>query len=574
MIKDCLNIFEKILDSEDKIILDNYIPADGTYIIVSKENDEFKIKDTINIRYNKKENVIEGKTNFYYDDICFYDYNSKVIDMNKPIDKKKIIQSNNYLSFFIKKESLINGKLNTERIDQYYETLANPYLKHSDSKSKEIYKQIESELGEVDTGELEKIKIWIKENIFNLDVDISGKDYLKIFFEFPYENYLKEGKRYLIPNIYNSNSFNIKANNEIYGLPNYNMGLNAKKPYLENKTRRVSVPYLVNSREINLQKKFFDYLINLATIGKVNVLMNYDKIIGLSDGEFLDSDFNGIFLRIKKGKEAEIHYFDIITEYKPETMKAFKFVDVFDMDIKELIKERYGTYKKKSEIQEIIDSVLFSKFLKNNYFREASDISTNDGRLLSNLLLSRNLIFDWLWKDKKDGIYPVLNKVSINLIKGSINNGFFNKAKHQFNFMCSINNYFGGLDMGDILIKTKNDIREKINSSNTETISSDKEYYFAVGQLVSYFLSKNKGKNKPQSLVNPFINSKSNKVIKEKLLALYKKYNYDIEGKSKRFNNLYSMVIAYETESAVDQNMIIAGYLSSNLIYEKKEGEN
>lgn len=572
MLKDCLRVFEKILDSKDRLILDNYIPADGTYIIVSKENNNFKIKDIVNIKYNKKNKEIEGSTSLYYDDLCFYDYNSKVIDMNKPIDKKKIIQSNNYLSFFIKKESLENGKLTNERIDQYYETLLNPYIKYSDSNAKQIYKQIEEEIGEVKVAELEEIKNWIKENIFNLGIGISGKDYLKIFFEVPYENYSKEGKRYLIPNIYNNNSFNIKLGNEIYGLPNNNMGLNAKKPYLENKTRKISSPYLINSEEVNLQKKFFDYLMNLSIIGKFNIFIGEKEIKGLGDGEFLEDDFNGIFLRTKKGMEVEIHYVDTITGYKPETVKSFEFIDIFNMDAKDLIKESYGSYKKKYKIQEITDSVLFSKNLTYNYFTDVDDLKKNnnlkkDKVILNNLLISRNLIFEWLYKDRKDGVYSTLNKISVSLIKNSINNGFYSKAKHQFNFLCSINNYFkGGISMGDMLVEIKDTIREKINSSNAESILSDKEYYFAVGQLVNFLLSKNKSKNKPHSLVNPFINSKNNKVIKEKLLALYKKYNYAINNKSKSFNNLYSMVIAYEPEGSIDQNMIIAGYLSSNFI--------
>lgn len=572
MLKECLEIFGKVLDEEDKLILDNYIPADGTYILVSKDKDEFKIKEVLNIRYNKKSEEIDGKNNSFYDDICFYDYNSKVIDMNKPIDKKKIIQSNNYISFIIKKESLTNGKLTNERIKQYYDTLANPYLKYTDIKAKELYKDLENELGEVDKESLEEIKSWIEENIFNLGIDINGKDYLKIFFEDSRELYEKEGRRYLIPNIFNSNAFNIKINGEIIGLPNDNIGLNAKKPYLENKSRKVTVPYLVSSKDVRFQKKFFDYLLNCAAAGKLNIYLNDDGIREFKNGELPDENFNGLFLRLKKGKEAEIHSFDTINGYKSKLDKKFIFKDVFDMDIKELSKERYGSYINKKNIQEILDSVLFSKYLKNNYFTEASDISNKDGILVNNLLVSRDSIFNWLYKGRNEGVYPILNKVSLNMIKVSINNGFLNKAKHQFNLMCSINEYFnGGINMADTINQIRSDIREKINDSDTRYISSDKEYYFAVGQLVNYFLSRSKGKNKPQSLVNPFINSKNNKLIKEKLLALYKKYNYDIETQSKRFNNLYSMVLGYETISEVDQNMIIAGYLNTSLIYEKNE---
>lgn len=578
MIKECLEIFEKELDKKgENLILDSYIPADGTYILVSKINNKFQIKDdAINIKYNKKTDEIEGKVNTLYDDICFYDYNSKLIDMNKPIDKKKIIQSNNYLSFFIKKDSLTNGKLTVERIDQYYDTLTNPYLKYTDSKTKEIYKEIEEELGEVDKVTLEDIRGWIKENIFNLDIELKGKDYLKIFFEFPKDLYEKEGRRYLIPNIYNSNDFNIKINKEILGLPNNNMGLNSKKPYLENKSRKVTTPYLINSNEVKLQKKFFDYLLNCASAGKLNIYLNDKEIKPLKNSELPDENFNGIFLRIKKGKEAEIHFFDTITGYNPEVRKNFVLKDVFNMENKDLIKENYGVFRSKKRIQEILDSVLFSKYLKNNYFTESGEISINDGILLSNLLISRNAIFNWLYKGKENGVYSILNKVSLNMINGSINKGFLSKSKHQFNLMCSINEYFnGGINMADKLNEIRSDLREKINSSETKYISSDEEYYFAVGQLVNYLLSKSKGKNKPQSLVNPFINAKNNLVIKEKLLALYKKYNYDIEirSKAKRFNNLYTMVLGYEASSEVNQNMIIAGYLNSSLIYEKNEEE-
>ena len=63
-------------------------------------------------------------------DICFYDYHSKLISMNKPIDSKKVIHSNNYLAFAVKKESIVTGKLTEVIIDNYYDTLKNPLEKN------------------------------------------------------------------------------------------------------------------------------------------------------------------------------------------------------------------------------------------------------------------------------------------------------------------------------------------------------------------------------------------------------------------------------------------------------------
>lgn len=42
--------------------------------------------------------------------------------MNKPMDSKKVIHSNNYLAFAVKKES-ITSKLTETIIDNYYDTL-------------------------------------------------------------------------------------------------------------------------------------------------------------------------------------------------------------------------------------------------------------------------------------------------------------------------------------------------------------------------------------------------------------------------------------------------------------------
>lgn len=574
MLKDCLEVFKKNLDENgDKYIMDSYIPADGTYILAQPKNDFYEIREVIDIKLDKKTKEISGKSNSNFQKICTYDYNSKLIDMNKPIDGKKIIQSNNYLSFIIKKESLTNGKLCDERIEEYYNKLSDPYLKYDEK----IYKPVEEELGKVDVDTLEKIKTWIKENIFNLNIDISGKDYLKIFFEYPIEDYTKEGTRYLIPNIYNNNDFNINIGEEILGLPNDNMGLNAKKPYLENKTRKITVPYLANNSDVLLQKKFFDYLMNFAVVGKVNVYIDNtnNEIRAHENGELPDKNFNGIFLRLKKGKEVEIHDYDIITGYKPNLAKKFEFKNILKIDqsSKNVSVQKYDKSRKIEYIQQIINEVFFSKFLTTNYFTEPGDLSINDGNLKNNLLLAREVLFNWIYKGADNGVFSVLNKVSLSLVKGSIENGYIPKASHQFNLRWSLINYFkGGKDMADIIHDIKDSLRVKINESITNKLDNDDEYYFAVGQLINYLLSKSKGKKKPHSLANPFINGKNNSEIKEKLRKLYAKYSYDLDMNGKRFNNLYAMIIGYSPEGKVNQDLIIGGYLSNNLIYESNKG--
>ena len=270
MVQDCIKIFKNTPDM-DKMVLDTYTPADGTYLFMQEIDDGFIQKELVEVKLDKKTKLL-NITEEVRSRISYFDYNCKLLDMNKPIDPKKIIQSNNFLSFWIKKESLSNGKLTNEIIDNYYEILSNPYKKYSKSKkSTELYAEIEKEVGEVNKSKLIKIKEWIKHNIFNLQFEVSGKDYLKIFFLCDEIDFEKEGKRYIYPNIYNKNDYNIKLNDNILGLPNENMGMNPKKPYLENKNRKFSIPILVDTEQIIVRKKFFDYLWNLASSGKSNI---------------------------------------------------------------------------------------------------------------------------------------------------------------------------------------------------------------------------------------------------------------------------------------------------------------
>lgn len=591
MLKECLEVFKEIIaeDGED-FIIDSHIPANGTYIIIDTSGDNFEVKEIFEIKLDKKTGNIEGQNNIYFSKVRKYDYYSKLIDMNKPIDSKKIIHSNNYLSFYVKKESIGNKKLTNEIIDNYYDTLKDPMKKYSSkAKARLSYQKLEEEIGVVDKDFLEKVREWIKFNVFDLDIDKNSKDYLKIFFEVPIELYMKESDRYLIPNIYNCNDYNQLIDGKIYGLPNDNMGLNAKKPYLENKTRKSKVSYLIDTKEALLQKKFFDYLMSCATLQYFNIYIDTDKDNKISlgnikrtkNGETLkENDFYGIYLRIQKGKVLEIMDYDLISSYKHELKTPFDYKMYIDLDIN-LLKNTtvpfYTTYKTKSQIQDILNEVYFSKFLKGNYFTDANDIKLNDEIVKRNLLISRNAIFSWLYKGHTNNIEGILNRVSLQLIKGAILKGNLIKAINQFNLRWSFIEYFKGEgEMADFLNEVRSSLKEKINSKDSKDdslnkIESDMEYYFAIGQEVYYLLSLSKSGNKNQSLANPFINAKNDDILKEKLRHLYKKYNYSIEYNNMKSSKLYSLILGYKPEGNVNQDMIIAGFLSKSLIYEKKE---
>ena len=603
MFEECLAAFKNELKNDDKLILGSYIPAEGSYIIV-KNDGQIKYSDIKIDKKNKDKNPLICTDDAILKELRFYDYHSKLISMNKPIDSKKIVHTNNYLAFAVKKESITTKKLTEAIIDNYYDTLKNP-LEKKYKKSKEaskIYQNFEEAYGGIDEAILEKNRKWIKEHIFTIDslvnIDLKKKEYLKIFFE-PFsadisnkaneDLYIKEDNRYIYPNIYNSNEYNQEVDGVIKGIPDNNIGMNAKKPFLSIKTRKIPASYLIDGQEAILQKQFFEYLMNFAAQGKNNVYVDTinDTISAYTDKAERD-DFPGIeagyYLRIQKGKELEIQVQDNVSNYRNELKIAFEYQDFLAVkDIQheniEDYKKAYKIYTKRSEIGNLINEVFFSKYLITNYFLEPSDMNIKDSLLKQNIILYRNAIFDWVYKGTSDNFEIVIDKLSLETIKNAVVNNYNFKAMMQLNLRWSFNEFFykvkgsqGGINMGDIITEIRESIEKKVTSREPIDLNiNDREYYYAVGQIMSYFIRLSKASKKYQSMINPIINTKNDKVLKERLRQLYKKYNYAIEDINYNFNNLYLMILGYQPDGKTDEEMILTGYLDNNKIYTKRE---
>lgn len=608
MFEECLEVFKRELDYDNNLILDEYIPADGSYIIVDAEG---KIKNYQDIKLDKKkrgtsEAVVKGS---YFKEICFYDYHSKLISMNKPIDSK-VIHSNNYLSFAVKKES-ITSKLTEAIIDNYYDILKNP-LEKKYKKSKEaskIYQNFEKEYSPVNIEILEKCRSWIKQHIFSIDklvqIDLGKKDYLKIFFEVFEVNeednknrelFIQEDNRYIYPNIYNKSEYIINVKKKVYedtyGLPYYGINMNRKKPFLKIKTRKTFIPYLLDMDKALLQKQFFEYLMSLAVNGKNNIyidIKNY-RIRAYSDQDER-KDFSeissGYYLRIQKGKELEIQVQDNIVDYQNKLLLNFYYQDFFKMNVEnypEYTKD-IGIHSKRTSVGRLINEIFFSKYLLTNYFTDASDISVKDSVLKRTIVMYRNVIFDWIYKGIDDNFELAERRFALDLIKNALINNYTLRAMTQLNLHWSFKDYFtelkqqGGEKMAEIATEIRESIKERVTSKEEVKMPiNDKEYYYAVGQLAAYFISLSKAGKKSQSMINLVINISDDRVLKERLIQLYKKYNYAIDHYNVRFKNLFAMILGYKPEAQTDRQtkdeMILFGYMDSNSIYTKKEENN
>ena len=571
MLDECLKYFEEELNEHKNMVIDTIVPTDGDYVLVHQDG----TYNTYKIKYSKKDRIFkERPATDILNKIRFYDYYSQLVSMNKPQDPSKTIHSNNYLSLFVKKESFKNGKMNNEAIERYFKVLKTPQEKYKD-KDLKMYNFISLELDELNQEDLKKNEEWLKNHIYNLEgVNYDEKGYLKVFFEASDKTYINEGNRYTLTKIFNCNDHNIYSNSTVYGLPNYNMQLNAKKPFLENKTRLKKIPYLISLEKAIIEKQFFDYLMNCANEGKTNIYIDNDefafkRIICLKNQEKLDeAKFNGIYLKIQKGKELEIHYIDSLTNYTTLLKPAFDFVDVIGVQGDEC----YKLYNERFEVENLIDDILFSRYLKNNYFTPIEDLKGIDSIFKKNIVKARDAIFQWRYLGRIENINTILKDVAFDMVKYSLQKGYLKKAQKQLNLYFSLNKYFNNEEIN--MVNLRDSLRKKINAEKQLRIENDEEYSFAVGQAISYLQDRSKAKNNMQDMINQFLFIKNDNVLKTRLRQLYQRYSYDLKKGRNRYSILIAMIMEYDKIKKIDHDKLIAGYLGENLVYEKRGNED
>lgn len=587
MLQEAMEVFQIMLQEKgERIITDAYIPKDGTYRLIVMKDDGWVIKDPVDIIFNKKTNTVDISNDMDYLLIQELDYKSKLLEMNKPIDPKKVIHSNNYLSLAVKKESVTSGKLSEEIIQQYYEILRNPNKKYEKkTQARALYHVAEERLGQPDIEAIDKIEKFIlanKQDIWK-DINLEKKNYVKLFFVYQEEKKTKEiykieSERYLIPNIYNNNNFNMEFEKGIVGLPNDNMGMNSKKPYLENKTRKVKVPYLLDQESALLQSKFFDYLFGQVSKKRFHIYVdNIDKkICSYTNKDKPEDIVSGYYLRCRMGKAgAEICEADVITHYKTKLEPGLVLKNYIEIPEERIEKSKIH-YDEAIEdqwvIMDLINGIFFEGKLKNNFFTDARDMNIYDDCLKQSILKSRNILANWFWRGEQNQLVKILDDVSLALIKNSILNDETFAAQRKFNLRWSLLEYLDDQEVGVHMSEIRNQLREHINVAKDVEwdFISDEEYSYAVGQAVSYLLHLSKANNKTESYVNPFFNAKNSKVIKQRLLRMYKKYNYQIiHINGGRNAQLLSHVMEYEPKE-IKHELIMAGFTAPSLMYEKK----
>ena len=573
MIDEALEVFRKIYDKEgEELVVSKHIPKDGTYILVNKKSG--KIIETLNISYDKKSKKINGELNQYYGYFRAFDYYSNLVDMNKPMDSKKTIHSNQIYSFFIKKDSIRENKLTKAIIEGYKKNLLNPEEKYNSKEAKELYKNIAEKLSKIEKDIVEDIFLWIEDNVNeNLLDNDNKKDYLKIFFvednlDKSLELFRNEHKRYLIPNIFNSNDYNKRIGETIYGLSNNNMGLNAKKAFLENKTRRISTPYLVNTDEILLQYAFYNYLLPEVKQGNYFIYFSENEIIPRTYKEGCPNGAKYL-LNASYSKDVDIKNFNVISKNSSEEINI-NFKEILHQKKKDTDEIEYGNLNREKMMNNI-NKILFYNSLLGNFLLNDGDLDIKDIEIKKLLMKYRNAFYKWFYLNDEAEVKKNIRKIYLDAVMVAIGNGHFFKASQQLDFGFCLEKYFyGKSELMEEIMNVKEVFLNHTLSEEDWEFSNDEEYFFAVGQILAYINYMRNSKAKSLNFIKQLTFVKNIDVLKEKIKKIVISYSHIFETKNKKINRTISNISLYQPKE-IRVDILLAGFTADIIFFKKRE---
>ncbi|OZI12919.1 hypothetical protein CEW92_04070 [Bacillaceae bacterium SAS-127] len=622
MLKDLVRKFTKVVEEHPRILLDNYELKEGLYVKLSL-HDPLAIETLV---IDKKDQTVTENQRLlrWFRQV---DSLSSVLndDMNKCVDiPKKKIHNTNFLSLFVKKDYLF-GKDDKQEIGEareHFLSFLNENIPKSDNRLFELYPITAKKKDERQQQEAQReiyftesypelmkylssedrkahqqkvLRFWenhfdtVIENVRELVSEYKVSNYIKLFFDVEIENYDKEYELYILPRIFNVNTFNRLIDDEIVGLPAYDVSMNAKKPFFELKTMKTTVPTRTALEEAISIKQLYQWLQRQGKFKEIT--LPFHEIFGSGTGDEKARNVAKGAYYLSLDKNGSIQYFDN-TPFEPRENWMLTIDNILNIQEKQndsLITKSYPVLVGKGEVRKLINQLFFGNYMPNNLLdTEAPKPKENifTVEMISVYVMNRQALFDFLVKDTDKTIRPFLQKYSQQLIENQLlktTKGLnFRKVADAFLLRLALLKEINdreGMELADQIKEVYSSLKEKL-ATRGELIAceNDEEFFFLAGQVGYYLLSQSEVAkiNKNFGIAEPIIKARNPQVLKNKIADLFDTYKHAINFEYVAFKNALSMVQGYETSAKLEgknKNMLLAGLLANNIFYQKAENQ-
>lgn len=560
----------------DSMVLEHYQLKPGLYLRLNEDSsmDELYVAKKSSLPENDP--LVEW---FKQADIF-----SSLIESNKSVDKKKQIHSNNPLSLFCKRDTFrqegggIHPKLR-EHIERYFSALLTIKDKEAEILAAAGYEPLNPDAVQTNKerflSSLEAVAERIEQH------NIKDNCYIKLFLNTGEDAYAYESGRYLLPKIFNNNSYNVTLDGKVLGLSNTNMGMNAKKPYLEHKTAAFKVPYRITTEEAILLRKLFLWLNGQAREGKslytgyIPVGEHPPELLAVASEVSIRKPVS--YLHFDRGMDITIDDYDFLPSFNDRMDNPIIFENYLDAP-----KYKGGRLDKLSSVEAHINEYLYAFQLVRNYDVERIRVTDKLPQALANqIMLSRDAMRTWLRKGDTLPIKSWIDKMTMGVILARLQNlKYVSVLAHALNVRFSLLHYFREeeKDMGYAIETAYQKLKDKVlNTKKTASCQGAVEFYLAVGQLLYYYFSLSQAQTlRYDVLWRGIAAAKDLKDIKEEYRKYFRKYAHDIDINNPRHNNMLSVASSYvpEKEEPIDLDALFYGFAADNIIYYKNKEDS
>lgn len=562
----------------DRIFIDNYNLSAGLYIRILESGDIDE--DNIMLIKNKKDMDNSNDTCRWFSKRDFY---SSITSANKFLSPSKKFQSSNYYTLYFIRETLPDmnkefyNQLNQLKLSFYKKVNKDRKLMDEIDNSFSIFENDINDIVNICNSSQEKVDDKVKIKLF-IDKEV---------------NEIKEASEtcfFKTSSIFADITNITEKDGVTYGIPDFAINLNNKKPLL----KMENMPFKSQQYLVSIDYAYFIWKLQRLLSSKIDKYTLWELMEEIYPDYKPDKD---IYMKFDIGKSGLKPYsYEVLPKHfednKDIDFTIFKIAGLKDTDDINVDgeKKKVGKSYIGSCINNIFSNKGFFIIINQKSMKDAAKVKGVPGNVIKYIYIYKEDFIDYLYKKKDINLFRQIDKITAEAIKDKLFNTEIDDNKEVFSLRSMIDwrisllNYFDNKERGigkmaECIYDANKKIKEKIKKEEYE-IEDDTEFYYIIGQIVYYLLSRSKSSHKTGRLVEPFYNAYSEPLLKERIVRLYRKYSYEILLKNNtNFSKLFSAVMSYVPLSTMkdknNKNIFLCGlFKNDNIMYQKTNNES
>lgn len=446
-------------------------------------------------------------------------------------------------------------------------------------------------------------------------------DYVNLYLETPpLEAYQEAHQKYLSEKVFNKDKYNVKLNENIFGVSDSLNGFNDKKMFLQHWSAPMEYNYRLAGAEARLVWQFFQMRKNKQLPNPMPVFIDKEELTNHAVSIYQEDNKRGYAEIIKavihKSQKDNVgNYYLIFFQggLKGSSIIDLDFVSGFRYEMEDLKIREVFPMKEKLEtelkINHVFDferkllKIIFNNQLvqqskdgswKLNYF---SDLEFKPqygmtANTLDKMMKYRKAFYDFIYKSKRETIQQkhfndilrsgIMEDIQMDVYRNGYNSNK-NKILKKLNIWFSLYEYFDftqfSKPLNDIPMASKIEeyhafVDELVKGKNHIQDGDDEQFAFTAGQVIAYLFTKSRSSDRSFSRLEPFLQKRDCSLFKQAILRFFEMYKH--ENFSNNFKKPFAEVMAFDTKRNLKNlsPIILAGFFSENKLFANSTSQN